>query len=214
MRGARIALSIPPVLDWKIAMAQNDYRSLDPALYSPETELGAGPSAVSWSAIWAGAAVAMGVTLILFALGSGFGLAAASPWPGVGPKPSTFAIAAGIWLIIMQWVSSLFGGYVAGRMRTRWNTLHTDEVFFRDTAHGLLTWAVATIAVAGLAVLSTSFAAAAAPPTDIAMSPEAADAARKAAATFSIFTGISMLIGAFIGCVAAAIGGHLRDQHP
>ncbi len=43
---------------------------------------------------------------------------------------------------------------------------------------------------------------------------EAADAARKAAATASIFIALSMLIGAFIACAAAALGGHERDLHP
>jgi hypothetical protein len=41
----------------------------------------------------------------------------------------------------------------------------------------------------------------------------AADEARKAAAETAIFTALGMLIGAFIASVAAAIGGHLRDEH-
>jgi hypothetical protein len=43
---------------------------------------------------------------------------------------------------------------------------------------------------------------------------EAADAARKAGMALSIFTALSMLIGAFIASVAAALGGQERDQHP
>jgi hypothetical protein len=43
---------------------------------------------------------------------------------------------------------------------------------------------------------------------------EAADAARKAAAKASILTALAMLIGAFIACAAAALGGHERDLHP
>ena len=39
---------------------------------------------------------------------------------------------------------------MAGRLRTKWVNLHTDEVFFRDTAHGFLAWALATLLVAGL----------------------------------------------------------------
>ncbi|KQX25108.1 MULTISPECIES: hypothetical protein [unclassified Sphingomonas] len=113
-------------------------------------------SAVSWPSIFAGAIVAIAATMILMALGSGLGFAAASPWPGAGPSVTTFAIGAGIWLIVMQWVSAALGGYVTGRLRTRWTGVHTDEVLFRDTAHGLLAWAVATVIVAGVALGATA----------------------------------------------------------
>jgi hypothetical protein len=52
-----------------------------------------------------------------------------------------------VWLIIVQWLSSAAGGYLAGRLRTKWVGLHTDEVFFRDTAHGFMAWALATVLV-------------------------------------------------------------------
>ena len=39
------------------------------------------------------------------------------------------------------------------------------------------------------------------------------DAARKAGATLTIFTALAMLIGAFIACAAAALGGQERDVH-
>jgi hypothetical protein len=113
-----------------------------------------GQSAVSWAAIIAGAFVAASVSLVLLALGSGLGFASVSPWPSHGVSGTTFAVTAAIWLIIMQWVSSAFGGYITGRLRTRWIGTHTHEVFFRDTAHGLVTWAVATVVVA--ATLATS----------------------------------------------------------
>src|SRR5581483_8597924 len=44
-----------------------------------------------------------------------------------------------------QWIASGIGGYLAGRLRTKWTGLHTDEVFFRDTAHGFLAWALGTV---------------------------------------------------------------------
>jgi hypothetical protein len=62
-----------------------------------------------------------------------------------------------VWLIIVQWLSSAFGGYLAGRTRARWNGLHTDESVFRDTVHGVLSWALAT--VIGAALLSVAAAA-------------------------------------------------------
>ena len=115
-------------------------------------------SAVSWASIFAGAIVAIATTLILIALGSGLGFAAASPWPGAGPTITKFAIGIGVWLIVTQWLSSALGGYIAGRLRTRYTGIHTKEVLFRDTAHGLLAWAVATAIVGGVALSIASSA--------------------------------------------------------
>ena len=123
---------------------------------------GRSASAVSWPSIFAGAAVAIGTTLILFALGSGLGFASASPWPGAGASASTFAVGVGVWMIVMQWLSSALGGYITGRLRTRWIGVHTHEAFFRDTAHGLVAWAVATMVVATVAIGTASSAVSAA----------------------------------------------------
>jgi hypothetical protein len=271
-----------------------------------------GKSAASWPSIIAGAFVAASATLILVTLGSGIGLASISPWHNHGVTVTTFAVTGAIWLILTQWISAGLGGYIAGRLRTRWVGTHTHEVFFRDTAHGFITWAVATVLLA--AVLSSSImsgagtagravADVAAAGTQGAMQssgapgspvsaysvdklfrtagagggalstdprletghivanalvdgniPDAdraylvdqvaartgiskadaqtrvdgfiatvtqaqaklktdADAARKAAAQTSIFLALSMLVGAFIASVAAALGGRLRDEH-
>ena len=263
-----------------------------------------GKSAASWPSIIAGAFVAASATLVLVALGSGFGLASISPWHNHGVTVTTFAVTGAIWLILTQWISAGLGGYIAGRLRTRWVGTHTHEVFFRDTAHGFITWAVATVllavvlssslttgaGVAGHAAVDVAAAGAqgapvsaysidklfrpalsASPPTpstDPRMEtghivanalvdgsvPDAdraylvdqvvartgiskvdaqarvdgfiatvmqaqaklkvdADAARKAAAQTSIFLALSMLVGAFIASVAAAVGGRLRDEH-
>jgi hypothetical protein len=111
----------------------------------------AGKSAASWPAIIAGAFVAAGTSLILLALGAGLGFAAISPWFDRGISGTTFTVATAIWLIVTQWISAALGGYIAGRLRTRWIGTHSHEVFFRDTAHGLVTWAVATVVVAVVA---------------------------------------------------------------
>jgi hypothetical protein len=274
-------------------------------------------SAVSWAPILAGAFVATVVTLILMLVGAGMGLTLVSPWSGESSSATTVTVYAAIWLVIVQWVSSGVGGYLTGRLRAKWVGVHTDEVTFRDTTHGLLAWAVATVVVVmflgstissivsgatqaasnivgttGAAAvnaasengpdLSTSYftdallrpgttATAANPPaaTNEAaaselsrilvqsavageMSPEdrayveqmvasrtglpadqakarvdavmkqvddakvatqeAADTARKAAATGSMLTALSMLIGALIASVAAALGGKGRDD--
>jgi hypothetical protein len=195
-------------------MATNIPPSVDPGLYPSGIAGGSTASAVSWSAIFAGTVAAVALTLILVAIGSAFGFASVSPWPGVGAAPTTFTIAAGIWLIVTQWLSAAAGGYLAGRLRVRWHRLHTNEVFFRDTAHGLLTWATATVLVAIVAVAASALSNIAATPVDVDMSKDAVDAARKAAMSVAGFTGLSLLVGAFIGAVAGAIGGRLRDLHP
>jgi hypothetical protein len=269
-------------------------------------------SAVSWPAIFAGTVAAVSATLILLALGSGLGFASSSPWANSGASAAAFSAVAAIWLIVVQWISAGLGGYLTGRLRTRWVGTHTHEVFFRDTAHGFVTWAVATLVLAIVLASATSVmigtgvhAAAkvgseaaqgaansaqsvttlgaydvdmlfrsaqpdanastadghaettriltkglragdvpAADRTYLAglvsaragISPgdaqkrvddviaqvkaadvkarEAADAARKAAATVATLTALSMLIGAFVACAAAALGGHERDLHP
>jgi hypothetical protein len=275
-------------------------------------------SAVSWPAIFAGAFVAAASSLVLAALGSGFGLASVSAWPNSGVSATTFTVMTAIWLIVVQWLASGLGGYVAGRLRTKWANTHTHEVFFRDTAHGFITWAVATIFV--VAALTSAAASAvgsgvqaaatvasgasqgaaavqsantsasqgssviapyntdmlfrspradsSAATTDAraeaarilangvasgdvpsgdrtylaelvaartgisleeaqkrvdtaiaqakaaaAKARQAADAARKAASQASIYTALSMLVGAFIACIAAALGGQRRDLH-
>jgi hypothetical protein len=113
-------------------------------------------SAASWSAIFAGAVVAIAISVVLFALGSGLGFAAVSPWQGQGVTATTFAVTTAIWFIVVQWLSSAVGGYIAGRLRTRWLGTHVHEVFFRDTAHGFVTWALATVLVAGLVIASVT----------------------------------------------------------
>lgn len=259
----------------------------------------AAKSAASWPSIIAGAFVMAAATVILVALGSGIGFASISPWSGHGVSVSAFAITTAIWLVVTQWIAAALGGYLAGRLRTRWIGTHTHEVFFRDTAHGLITWAVATILVAAVAtgsvmsaagmagraaadaantaalmpydvdklfrstnstagtaaaearmeathIVANAFASGSVPDTDRAYLMEQvaartgisqseaqvrvdgfisavigsqeklkadADKARKATAQASIYLALSMLIGAFIASVAAALGGRIRDQH-
>lgn len=108
-------------------------------------------SAVSWGAIIAGAVSAAALTIVLILLGSGLGLTMVSPWTNQGIGITTFAVSAAIWMIVIQWLSSALGGYMTGRLRARWVGVHTDETFFRDTAHGLLAWALATLLVVYIA---------------------------------------------------------------
>ena len=283
------------------------------------TPLEAATSGVAWPAIIGGAFAAAALSLILLALGSGFGLASVSPWSNTGASATTFTVMTAIWLIVVQWLASGLGGYLTGRLRTKWVGLHTHEVFFRDTANGFLTWAVATVigaaflasaaasVVSGTATVVAGVASGAAagasqgaaeqasqsvgtiadptayfvdslyrtdhPSANVSdgdvraqssrillnglrngdvtapdktylvllvadrtglsqadaakrvdeviaqakavevKARQAADTARKAGAYLSIFTALSMLVGAFIACVAAALGGQQRDEY-
>jgi hypothetical protein len=85
------------------------------------------------------------LTLVLIALGSAVGFSSISPWPSSGVSAKTFQISAGLYLVFTAMVASTIGGYISGRLRTKWTGLHTYEVQFRDTAHGFLAWALATI---------------------------------------------------------------------
>ena len=114
-------------------------------------------SGVSWPAILAGAFAAAALSLSLLALGTGVGLSSVSPWSNVGASASAIGIGAIVWLIVTQIIAATMGGYLAGRLRTKWVNIHTDEVYFRDTAHGFLVWAVGlVIAAAFLASAATS----------------------------------------------------------
>jgi len=107
-------------------------------------------SAVSWGAILAGAAAAAALSLILLILGVGLGLSSVSPWSRQGVSAQAFGMSTILWLTLTQLLASALGGYLAGRLRTKWVDVHTDEVYFRDTAHGFLAWAVASLVTAAL----------------------------------------------------------------
>ena len=114
-------------------------------------------SGISWAAVIAGAFVAASLWLILLSLGTGLGVSSVSPWSDLSASASTIGKAAILWLIITEIIASSMGGYLAGRLRTKWATIHTDEVYFRDTAHGFLVWAVGLVITASfLASAATS----------------------------------------------------------
>lgn len=100
---------------------------------------------VSWPAVTAGAIVSCALTLVLLAFGIGLGLSVVSPWAGAGVSATTFKIGTGLYLIVIAMLASSIGGYIAGRLRTRWVGVHSDEVYFRDTAHGFIAWALASV---------------------------------------------------------------------
>ena len=124
-----------------------------------ETEIDPTQPGVSWAAIAAGAVAAAALSLLFVAFGAGLGLSAVSPWSDSGVSASTFSIGTGIYLCIVAVMSSAIGGYLAGRMRTKITGMHTNEVFFRDTAHGFLAWAFATLISATALASATAYLA-------------------------------------------------------
>jgi hypothetical protein len=118
-----------------------------------------GSSPVSWRAVFSGAFVAAAIATVLMTLGAGMGLSSMSPWPTAGASARPIALGAVVWIILVQVLACALGGYLAGRLRTKWVAVHDHEVYFRDTAHGLLVWAVSLVlGVAFLSTLATSIA--------------------------------------------------------
>jgi hypothetical protein len=118
---------------------------IDTVLIQPTAADEMSGAGVSWPAIFAGAVVSCALTLVLLTLGVALGATSVSPWSGSGVSATTFKVATGIYLIVIAMISSSLGGYIAGRLRTKWTGVHSDEVYFRDTAHGFITWAFASV---------------------------------------------------------------------
>jgi hypothetical protein len=124
--------------------------STEPAYVAGETpNFESSRSGISWGAIIGGAVGALSVSLVLSSLAGGLGFASVSPWPDSGASLAGIGVGAVIALVLVQWLAAAFGGYLTGRLRTKWAAMHSDEVFFRDTAHGFLAWALATLIVVG-----------------------------------------------------------------
>jgi hypothetical protein len=172
--------------------------------------------AISWGAVWAGAVVAVAASVLLTLAAAGAGFALSYSPLGSRTSASGFTPAVGAGAIVIQVLSSALGGYLAGRLRTIWHGVHDDEAHFRDMAHGLIVWAVATVAILVLAsaVLepyaeTLSLQTAVTPP---APTPQAAQRAANIAAQSSLFMAIGMLLGAFVAAVAGRIGGMRNEQ--
>lgn len=149
--------------------------SFSSSVVHPDHHYHPAASAVSWSAILAGATAAAALSFILLLLGLGLGFSVVSPWDQAGPSAKSLSIASLVWLIVTSILASGLGGYLAGRLRRRWPNTDPDEVHFRDTAHGLLSWALATLLTAclltsGISRLLSHTAAVATPAANLAAS--------------------------------------------
>jgi hypothetical protein len=168
-------------------------------------------SAISWSAVWAGAVVAVAASLLLTLAAAGLGWD--TGFPGLASRSSLtgFSPHVGAAAIVIQVLSGMLGGYVAGRTRTIWTALHDDEAHFRDTAHGLIAWALATVGgvVIAALVLAPYAAGLATGPAAVPADPQRA---AHIASQASLFIAIGMLLSAFVAAVAARIGGLRHEE--
>jgi hypothetical protein len=172
--------------------------------------------ALSWSAIVAGAFVALAVSVFLTLMVAGFGYDLAAGSVESRRSLAAFTPELGAGAIAIQVISAAFGGYLAGRLRHPWFSAHSDEAHFRDTAHGLIAWAIATVAGLVLATtVVTPYAeqlAALTPPAPL--TPAEAARAAHILTQSAFFTAIGMVLSAFIAAVAARIGGlRTEDMH-
>jgi hypothetical protein len=172
--------------------------------------------ALSWSAIFAGAFVALATSIFLTLLAAGFGYDLAAGGLSTRQSLAAFTPEAGAGAIAIQVISAALGGYLAGRLRHHWLSAHTDEAHFRDTAQGLIVWALAT--VIGLVLAATivaPYAAQLAEATALVVPTQAdIDRANHVLAQSAFFTAVGMVLSAFVAAVAARIGGlRTEDMH-
>ncbi len=131
-----------------------DLRAADVSIVAAETDfiepVAVPDTAISWGAVAAGGFANAALTLLLMAFGAGMGFSAVSPWANSGVSTTAFSIGTGVYFIVIAMLASTIGGYLAGRLRTRWTAVHSDEVYFRDTAHGFMSWACAVVVSAAV----------------------------------------------------------------
>jgi hypothetical protein len=162
-------------------------------------------SAFTWSVVIAGALAAWAVAFIFISLGTGIGLAVASPYSG--PSATTMTVGGAIWLIFAETVAFTTGGYLAARLRIR-DHIPGPETKFRDAAHGFMAWVVGVGLMSAAVLIVALFSA----HTGTPATGEATDAARKAAAYVSFWSFMALLFGAVAATLAGILGGELRDE--
>lgn len=168
---------------------------------------------VDWSAIFAGTILALVVSVVLAHFGAGLGFTY-ERFAGLettnGEELWHHFIIIGLWTLWMQLMASMAGGYAAGVARRGWiGPNHEAEV--RDGAHGLMTWAVATI----LVFLAGSVAAfwATLDPDYVAPAVRLGEAtAEKMGLVWNFSLAAFSLVSALAAWWAGTLGGDHRDR--
>ncbi len=108
-----------------------------------------GVSYVEWGSVIAGTVLACAVSVVLWQFGQAIGLAIPRHYDNSYTAIKVFTI--GLWLLWVQLMASMSGGYLAGRMRGTWANASASESELRDGAHGLLVWATSSLVVVAAA---------------------------------------------------------------
>jgi len=178
-------------------------------LVTERTDIATGASYVEWAPIIAGAVLAGAVSLLLLQFGAAIGIAADYAITAADSDLAWRIVAIAIWLFWVALLSSLLGGYLAGRMRSPIPDATPHEAEFRDGVHGLLVWAtVSVVTVAALGLGSAIVALAPNPPA----TPEAQDIMRLKANAGMIFA-FGGTAGAIVSAVAAWWAGTMGGEH-
>ena len=102
---------------------------------------------LSWGPAIAGAIAATALAFVLDSFGVAIGLALSSASPTWRDTSFALVLLSGLYLVLAALASYGLGGYIAGRMRRRYDPGELPE--FQDGMHGLLVWGIATL-LAGL----------------------------------------------------------------
>jgi hypothetical protein len=173
---------------------------------------GAGSSYLEWGGIFGGGIISCAISVVFLQFGSSAGLALGSPTLAHGGA-SWNVLVAGLWIIVVTIASSAAGGYVAGRMRTRWGDGTESESEFRDGIHGIAVWALATLGAAFfLAMIDGNGAANVINGADAGLSETTVRLSANIKAIFSFATAAGSALGAAAAWFAATTGGEHRDQ--
>ena len=169
-------------------------------------------SYLEWGGIFGGGVIACAISVVLLQFGASAGLALGSPTLANGGA-SWNVLVAGLWVVIVATASSAAGGYVAGRMRTRWEDSDESESEFRDGIHGIAVWALATLGAAlFIALIGSNGAAAVVNPADAQLNETTARLSANIAAIFSFATAAGSALGAAAAWFAATTGGQHRNE--
>jgi hypothetical protein len=131
----------------------------------------ASTSYLQWGPIVAGAVAAAALAFVLHAFAGAIGLAVSSTAPTWRDASFALWLLSGLYLVLVALAAYGLGGYLAGRLRSSWTAARIDEIEFRDGAHGLLVWALATLLTATFVILGASAASRLAAPSAGAAGP-------------------------------------------
>ena len=180
------------------------------------TSSNGGVSYVEWGSVIAGTVIACAVSLLLLQFGQTIGLSIPARFDESYTAKKVLVI--GVWLLWVQLMASMSGGYLAGRMRGTWANASASESEIRDGVHGLLVWASSTLIAVIAASIAGIFATIAfLHGVDIAQEAHAkASAIPEALAhKYSVIFGFAAVASSIVSAVAAywmgTVGGDHRD---